>query len=73
MPNSWLYRVLSRIMHVITQHTDVHTVTSIAAITIRAIKTNGILGFLNYQQIGKTVLKYMLWLKTLGNYTWHIL
>lgn len=36
-------------MHVITQHTDVHTVTTLAAIIIRAIKTNGILGLLDYQ------------------------
>lgn len=58
-------------MHVITWHADIHTVTTLAAlIIIRAVRTNAMLGFLDYQQIGKTILRPMF---TLGDCTYHIL
>lgn len=58
-------------MHVISWHADVHTVMTLAAlITIRAIRTNAILGFLDNQQIGKTILRPMF---TLGDCIYHIL
>jgi len=46
----------------------VHTVTTLAAIIIRAKRTNEILDILAYEQTGKTVLRPMFWLKITGDY-----
>ena len=46
-----------------------HTVTTLAAIIIRAKRTNEILSRLAYEQTGKTVLRPMLLLQIPGYYT----